>query len=570
MLSSLHIRNLALVQELDLELSTGLNTVTGETGAGKSLVIGAIQWLAGARASGGAIRKGEKSCEVSAVLRIPEEYGTLMEKWRTFAAENGIPNGDDERELLLRRVVTENGSRAFINGAAVTVALLKECGEWFFDIHGPHDNQGLLQPLRQLELLDSYAGTVELAAACAACHGRLQETKAEIARLRQEGLAPEDQALLAHQLREIEDAALQPDEEKELIARHRVASNARRVLDICQSLRNGLCDGENSLQEQISALLRQLHELAQIDPKAGNDFTEMLEGIYEQVQEAAVSVSDYGENLELDEEELRSLEERMDLIARLKRKYGGSVEEVIATGRRLRSRLEAAKNMGGRLTELRDTVKQLETELRERCGDLTTRRRAQADRLAAAITAKLLHLGFAKAVFAIQMEAAEPGPHGADAVEFLFAPNAGEDSQPLRAIASSGEIARVMLALKTVLRDADPVPVLVFDEIDANVGGRVAVAVAEELTAVGEHHQVFCITHLPQIAAAGRQHYRVSKSVHDGRTFTQVSLLQGDSRLSELVRMLGADEGSPAATEHARSLLKAAAHKEHDKGEKNG
>jgi len=293
-----------------------------------------------------------------------------------------------------------------------------------------------------------------------------------------------------------------------------------------------------------------------VDGEAGARFSEMLENISGALQDASVAIADYAGGLELDEEELHQLEERLDCIARLKRKYGGSVEAVLATGERLRTRLASLKGRSGRLAELQETLQHQEEEHRELCRLLRTARLGKMNELAEAICGKLLHLGFLKAQFSIELSETEPGASGSDIAEFQFAPNAGEPAQPLRAIASSGEIARVMLALKTVLSEADTVPVLVFDEIDANIGGRVAVAVSEELAAVGRRHQVFCITHLPQIDAAGNHHYRVSKSVVDERTFTRMVCLDEAERERELVRMLGAEEDSQAALEHARNLRK--------------
>ena len=301
--------------------------------------------------------------------------------------------------------------------------------------------------------------------------------------------------------------------------------------------------------------LRALRELEQLDPMHGAELVSQLEEATETIRELGQQIADYAENLDIDQEELQRMETRLDLLQKLKRKYGPTLSEVQETAERIRTRLANIRGRTGKLDELAQKEAELKQLFEKACGQLSHSRGKVAPQLAKAIEEKLHNLGFLRASFAISVRNATPGPNGADTVEFNFAANVGEEMQPLRQVASSGEIARVMLAVKTVLSDADSVPIMIFDEIDANVGGRVAVTVAQELKAVGQKHQVFSITHMPQIAAAGQQHYLVAKSVADERTTTTMKRLEGEGRLQEIVRMLGAEKDSPTALAHAKELL---------------
>jgi DNA repair protein RecN (Recombination protein N) len=554
MLESLYIRNLALVAELQLDFSPGLNTVSGETGAGKSLIIGAIQLLAGGRASANSIRKGATSCEVTGVFALAQISLSVRQELIALLSQAGLPACEEQR-LLLRRVINDNGSRAFVNSAPVTVSFLKELGELLIDIHGPDDNHSLLSPGKQLALLDSFADLDQELRECRELWSQLTQTRLDWQKLKDETLAPEEVQLLSWQLREIKQAALQDGEEEGILARHRIASHAKRLIELARLCSQGLYEGENCLCDQVAPLMRMLRELEQIDGERGAAFVERLEDIAGQLNDLGLDLHQYGESLELDQEELQQLEERLDLLQKLKRKYGPSITDVIACAGRLEQRL---LRINGRSEEL-ELLQNRENELRQQhlacCAIIHQKRQKASTRLAREIAGKLLHLGFSRAAFQVGLQNSAPGPSGADSVEFAFAPNVGEETLPLRQIASSGEIARVMLAIKTVLCDADKIPLLVFDEIDANIGGRVAAAVANELLSVGKNHQVFCITHLPRIAAAGKAHFLASKYVQNQRTLAEMRPLEEKSRIEELTRMLGADKNSASARQHACEML---------------
>ncbi len=554
MLENLHIRNLALVTELDIEFGEGLNTITGETGAGKSLIIGAVQLLAGGRATPASIRKGAKSCEAAGVIRLEKPFDALLKTIDSMLEEAGIPPCE-ERRLLLRRVITDSGSRAYVNGSMVTASFLKTLCDNLIDLHGPHDNQTLLFPNRQMALLDTYAGLLPQVKEVHRLHAELATVQAEREALKAEGLTPEEADLLEYQLREIDQAELVPEEEEELFQKYKLASNSRHLIEVAAAAAQAINENENSIADQLGTQLRNLRELEQLDPNHGAELVTQLEETVENVRDLGQQIADYAENLDVDQEELQRMENRLDLLQKLKRKYGPTLSDVLETAERIRTRLANIRGRAGKLEELVQKETELKQLFEKHCGKLSQERRNIAPKLAKAIEEKLHNLGFLRAAFAISIKEATPGPNGTDAVEFDFAANVGEEMQPLRQVASSGEIARVMLAIKTVLSDADSIPIMIFDEIDANVGGRVAVTVAQELRAVGQKHQVFSITHLPQIAAAGEQHYLVAKSVADERTTTTMKRLEGEGRLQEIVRMLGADKDSPAALAHAKELL---------------
>ena len=554
MLQALHIKNLALVVELDVEFGDGLNTITGETGAGKSLIMGAVQLLLGGRVGPGVIRTGEKQCEVSAVIALGGTFAGLAARLDTMLEESGLPPLEDG-ELVLRRVVTPSGSRAYVNGALVNNSLLRTIGTLLVDIHGPHEHQSLLSPRCQLDLLDAYAHLRELVAESAARHAELVAAQTTLDEARAETVLPEEAELLRFQLREIEDANLDSDEEKEVVERHRVASHAQTLLEWTSQCREGILEADESVIDHLAQFVRLIAEIEQTDPEHGASFREQVEGAVSMLQELAADMASYEDSIDLDPAALQSMEERMSVIQQMKRKYGPTVGDALATGERIRTKLDVFERREERLQELGQAIDEARRAHLAVCTRLSEARRDQAVKLGKAISDKLRHLGFRQGSFTVGVEDAEPSATGADRVEFGFAPNPGEPVLPLRQVASSGEMARVSLAIKTVLTDADSVPILIFDEVDANIGGRVAVVVADELLRIGRRHQVVSITHLPQIAAAGTTHFEVTKHVSGERTITDMRPLRDEEREAEIIRMLGANRSSEAAVGHARELL---------------
>jgi DNA repair protein RecN (Recombination protein N) len=563
MLTSLRIKNLALVADLTLELQPGFTAITGETGAGKSILIGALNLVLGQRADRNLIRAGEESCSVEAAFDVSRLRAPLP----AVLEENGLEPCEDQ-QLLLKRTFTSAGTnRQFINGSPTTLNTLAALGEWLVDIHGPHDHQSLLQPARQLSILDAF--------------GRLEAQRTTFAALRRErGRIATDKAalivdektyaqqldLLRFQVNEIAAAKLQPGEEASLTAEHSRASNAARLLQLCQSALGVLSEEDPALLTQAGAVGRHLQELARVDPGAAP-----LTALHEQgvavLRELQAELSRYADRVEVDPARLQELEERLDLIHGLKRKYGSTLADVIAFGDEAKRRLQQLESRDAELARLNAALQKLDADLQRSGKALTAARRKLVPTLARAVEQQLAALGFRQSRFdvALTTRDAPPGEgladaaadSGFDGVEFQFAPNPGEPSRPLRAIASSGELARVMLALKTVLADEDEVPVLVFDEVDANVGGETANAVGDKMRQIARHHQVLCITHLAPVAAAADAHWVVNKTVAAGRTLTEVVALDRKERITELARMLGSQ--GDAARRHAEALLQGAA-----------
>ncbi len=555
MLTSLDIRNLAVVEEVGLEFGPGLNVVTGETGAGKSLILGAIQLLLGERGGPHLIRPGADRCELTAEIRLPE--GETAGRVQTLLDQAGAPPCEDRR-LLLRRIITRTGSRAFANAAPVTMLTLRKLGEGLIDLHGPHEHQSLLHPAVQRELLDRFAGAETEREQVRKGWEHIRKLETEIESLARNHPPPETLARLRREVQEIEAAQLTPEDDT-LFERFRAAAGGRELLRILSACRAGLDESEDSVADRIAAILRELEAARDIDPEGAAPFIERLEALSETVRDLAYDLAGYQDAVDVDPAEIARMEERLALLHRLKRKYGETTAEILETAEHARTELDRFAGREDRLETLRRQLATARQEHETACRRLRQLRETAAATLAQQVSEKLHRLAFAHAAFQVALTPTQPGPDGADTVEFLFAGGPEIQPMPLRKIASSGETARVMLAVKTVLSTADRVPILLFDEIDANIGGRAAVIVAAELQAVARRRQVLCITHLPQIAAAGNRHFRVSKRIENGQSLARVVPLTPDQRLAEIIRMLGAPENSPTALAHARELLKNAA-----------
>ncbi|PYK62452.1 MAG: DNA repair protein RecN [Verrucomicrobia bacterium] len=564
MLTTLRIKNLALVADLTLELHPGYNAVTGETGAGKSILIGALNLVLGERADRTLIRGGSDSCSVETVFDVSKLRAPL----KKFLDENGL-EPCQENQLLLKRTFTVTGAnRQFVNGSPTTLNVLAALGEWLVDIHGPHDHQSLLHSAKQLAILDAFGGLDSVRdnfASLVRHRGALETEKASL--IVDEKTYAQQLDLLRHQVSEIAAASLRPGEEAELEREHRLASNAAKLLELSQGALRLLSEDDGSLAVQASALGRALQELKRLDPEAV-----CLLSLHEQalsfLRDLQSDLSHYADKLDNDPARLQLLEERLNLIQSLKRKYGATVEDVIAFGEQARQKLQNLEQRDAELERINAELKKFDGELKRIGEELSAQRRKAVPKLSKAVAKQLADLGFHQSHFEVAIastafgaEALAPGSAlrapqstGFDQVQFQFAPNPGEPAHPLRAIASSGEIARVMLALKTVLAAQDDIPVLVFDEVDANVGGETANAVGDKMRRLGEHRQVVCITHLAPVAACASAHYVVTKETKLLRTVTNIHLLESKERVTELARMLGGQ--SDAARKHAEALLK--------------
>ena len=550
-LTLLRIRNLALVEDLEWQLGPGFTSITGETGAGKSIIIGALQLLLGERTDKSLIRTGADVCAVEAVFA-----GTGLEKLNLLLSDAGIE--PCEGELIVKRSFSATGTnRQFINGSPATLAVLKNLGDELVDLHGPHDHQSLLSPDRQLELLDGFAHAEEAVREFEQRYRKLQTLQAKQAALSTAESAREQEiGLLRHQVSEIANAKLSAAEEEEIAARYKLAANSKRLVELAGTISRRLSEADDSILPQLAETQRLLRELEKIDPAQGM-LAEAHAASVVELSEISRSVSHYAEQLDLDPEQLAALEERVSLFETLKRKYGGSIADVVAFGENAAERL---RKIDGHDEELECLSKEIETVRAEveRTGHILRKMRTEAaPRLSENIRSNLRDLGFRQSEFEAKLSRLdEARATGCDAIELLFSPNPGEPLKPLRTIASSGEISRLMLAIKSSLAEQDAIPLLVFDEIDANVGGEIANAVGAKMRKLAGDHQVLCITHLPQVAAAAATHFVVTKEVTDGRTYSRLREVAGKARNEEIARMLGGKTES--ALRHAATLLKQA------------
>lgn len=547
LLNLLRIKNLALVEDMEWLLAPGFTAITGETGAGKSIIIGALQLLLGERTDKSLIRTGAEQCTVEAV------FDGDVRSLDSLLENAGVETADGE--LLLKRGFSAAGTnRQFINGSPTTLAVLKQLGNELVDLHGPHDHQSLLSPEKQLALLDGFAHAEEARRGFQQYYRCWQSLVAEHASLGTAETAREQELdLLRHQVSEITSANFRAGEEEEISSRYKLAANSKRLIELAGAIATRLTEADDAIVSQLAETQRLLRELEKIDPQIGSLASAHAASVTE-LTEIARSLADYAQRLDVDPAQLAALEERVSLFESLKRKYGGTIAEVIAFGERAAERMRKIEGRDAELERLAVEITAAELRMRK-AGDALRKLRAKAaPKLAESIRRDLRDLGFRQSEFEARMTAIDaPRPTGYDAVELLLSANPGEPLKPLRHVASSGEISRLMLAIKSSLAAHDAIPLLVFDEIDANVGGEIANAVGAKIRALAENHQVLCITHLPQVAAAAQNHFVVTKEVERGRTYSRLIEVKGKARREEIARMLGGQ--SESALRHAGALL---------------
>ncbi len=547
-LNLLRIKNLALVEDLQWQLGPGFTAITGETGAGKSIIIGALQLLLGERADKSLIRTGADLCTVEAVFE-----GEELARLNPALSEAGVECCDGE--LIVKRTLSVAGTnRQFINGSPTTLAVLKSLGDELVDLHGPHDHQSLLSPERQLGLLDAFAHAGSALAEYQRHYRHLHMLNAEHGALSTaESTREQELDLLRHQVNEIAAAKLDASEEEEIERRYKLASNSKRLIELAGAVVGRLSEVDESVLSQLAETQRLLRELEKIDPAAAEFATCHAAAVVE-LSEIARSLVDYAERFDLDPQQLAALEQRVSLFETLKRKYGGSIADVIAFGDRAAERMQKIEGRDAELERLTREMAATRIEMNSAADALRKLRSKAAPKLSESVRRNLRDLGFRQSEFeATLAPLAEPRASGTDALDLLFSPNPGEPLKPLRSIASSGEISRLMLAIKSSLAAQDAIPLLVFDEIDANVGGEIANAVGAKMRGLATDHQVLCITHLPQVAAAASSHFVVTKEVASGRTRSELREVSSKARREEIARMLGGQTES--ALKHAATLL---------------
>ena len=547
MFQYLKIADLALIERAEVEFGPGFNVITGESGAGKSVLLSALTLLLGGRADKGVIRTGARRCELAGILTVPPALRSAVEQ--ILAAAGIAP--EPGSEVQLRRTITESSTRFFLNDTPVTAQLIRKLAALLVDVQTVHEQGALIHRSEQLRLLDRYAGAEALREACA----ELCRRRRELAEAREAFVAGRPSAVEAEHLelvvQEIERINPVPGEDEELTARHRLAAHAREVLEVSARAVAWLNDSEESIRDRLAAVYRELQKLSGLDEAGTGELLTACDLLLEGVDELATGVSALGEKVELDEAAFAELESRLSALHTLKRRYGPSLEQVLATADEARRHLEDYRTADARLTEFAARDAELLAELKAKAAELSQRRRQGVGTFLAEARRVLTQLGFGRAELSAEFTPVEPGPAGQEQLELLFSANPGETPRPLRRIASSGELSRLMLALKTVLADADAVPVVIFDEIDRNIGGETANEVGRMLRELGGRHQVLCISHLAQVAARGHEHFRVVKQLESGRMVSRIGALTGAERVGELARMLG---GGAAALEHARVL----------------
>jgi DNA repair protein RecN (Recombination protein N) len=561
MLKELNIKNFAIIDQLRVEFAPGLNVFTGETGAGKSIVVDALNLALGERASADLIRTGCQEAVVEAAFELNHD-GTAEIK--AMLTEQGIKM-DSGEDLIVRRVLSSSGkNKVYINGSLANLATLAALGAILADIHGQHEHQSLLSLERQMEMLDSFGGTAGLREELADTYRRLQDIRKELAE-REAGERDRAQRedLLRYQKNEIEAATLKPGEDEGLANEQKILANSEKLAGLSRAADEALYTSDGSVLSGLKKAMTHLREIAVIDNRL-TPVLELCETGRAQIEEAAREVSSYADRMEFDPLKLEQIGDRLDLIQKLKKKYGGTIPEILAFGGKASAELTRMERSTEEIERLKSQIQTIKSGLTATAQELTKRRNAAARELEKKIEAELAHLGMKKTVLSVKitqepgddtLDGRKLGPRGADRVEFLISPNPGEEPKPLAKIASGGELSRTMLAFKTILVEGDSIPTLVFDEVDAGIGGAVAEEVGRKLKRVATKRQVFCITHLPQIASMATSHYGVAKSVKSDRTSTEVRLLGKKERVDEIARMLGGKTITEATIKHAEEMI---------------
>ena len=541
MIRFLSISHLAVIDRLDLEFEAGLNVLTGETGAGKSILVGAVGLLVGGRASADLVRTGEETATVQAVFET-----------------------SDGSELIVRREVSAQGrSRGFVNETLVTSAALRDAAGSLVDLHGQHEHQVLLDPSTHLDLLDAFAGLMPDRDAVGAAFREWQRLRDERRRLAEREQEKSSRLeFLSFQLAEIDRVAPRSGEDEELRSTRQVLANADRLQRLCTEAYAALYDGDEAALPALATVWKKVVELASVDAKFA-PYVEARDAIKPQLEDLAFFLRSYTQDIDASPARLQEIEDRLALLERLKKKHGPSLDAVIARADSLRRERDEIEHATERVAELDAALEDARGAYSRTAGDLSNRRRAAAQEFSRALEKALADLAMAKTRCQVRFAEGSGEDHwserGLDEAEFYISPNPGEDLRPLARIASGGELSRIMLALKTLASTDAPGKTLIFDEVDAGIGGAVADVVGSRLRALGDRFQVLCITHLPQIAAYGSTHYRIDKSVRGGRTTTNVTRVDGPDRQAEIARMIGGADVSAAVLASAREMIEAKA-----------
>jgi DNA repair protein RecN (Recombination protein N) len=561
MLTQLQISNLAVITDARIELTAGLNCFTGATGAGKSLIIGALEVLLGMRSPAEMLRTGADEGRVSGVFEI-KGTGTL----KLIEQLADIPAIDASGEILLTRKLYSSGrSSVSLNGQPITLAMLKQVAEHLVDVHGQHDHQFLLKPANQLDVIDQFGNLWDLRNRYRAAFDKLQSTRQRLSQLSNNSLLRNQQLdLYRFQANEIDAAELDAAEYTELQSRAAVLTNLEKLKKDTSTVQTELYEADGAVLERLKMMSSLLAELASIDPQLQPVATAVADATIN-LEESAFDLSRYLNKLDLDPAELAEVNERLNTIQRVLNKYGGDIAAVLQLRGDIQQNLDLLEKSDVDSSVLKKQLEPLRKEVHQLGEELSTQRKAIGKKLSPMIEKSLAELGMEKAKFEVSLTRAPAAgedlsatPSGFDVVEFVAQTNPGQAPQPLRRIASGGELSRIMLALKGILAQSDRVSVLVFDEIDANVGGRLGSIIGNKLRSLASHHQVLCITHLPQIASYADRHFTVRKEVTAGKTESKVRVMQGEERLEELAEMIGGKHITATTRAQAKELLESA------------
>ena len=550
MLNQLSVRNVAVIDKLDINLHDGVSVLTGETGAGKSIIIDSINMILGDRANKELVRYGTDKAVVQAVFDAPKSVINILE-------ENDI-YVEDETVIITRQVTKEGKSVARINGMVVTLNILREISDRLINIHGQHDNQALLTPIRHITFLDAYADNEEYINRYKDILSKKREIEKKISSLEmdeQEKMQRID--LLEYQVKEIKKASLEKDEEDDLREQRDIYTNAEQITKSVNEAYMNLYEGDEiqSAYDGISIAVNEISQISDLNPQLKSIYDTLNEIMYS-LEDTAHEIKEFGETVEFDEQALNEIEERLDLISRLKRKYGNSIEEILEYLKKAESELNDIKLSDERTNELKEELKNITKELKEKGNVLTQRRKNAAKVLEENIEKSLHELNMEKSKFKVNIE--NDGTfydNGMDKVEFLISTNPGEPLKPLVKIASGGELSRVMLAIKSILADSDGVDTMIFDEIDTGVSGKAAMSIAKKLAVIAKNKQVICITHLPQLTAMADNHYLIQKNTDGELASTTLKELDEEGRELELARIIDGGEVTELALSHAKQML---------------
>ncbi|MFB0526627.1 MAG: DNA repair protein RecN [bacterium] len=551
MLRELSIKNFALIEELHISFDKGLNILTGETGAGKSIIIGAIGLILGERASLEVIRKGSDLCEVRGLFEVKENI-----RLKKMFAEKGLLSGKEEEFILKRELSRQGRSRCFLNGQIITLGMLEEIGNYLVDVHGQHEHQALLKSGVARDLLDEFGVLTKFRKKIEETHRKFREKSGELEELHASEKEREQQIdLYQFQIEEINQANLSVEEEEILEKEYKVLINAEKLDQLSQELYHHLYEGAGSITEKMAVVEKGLERIVVIDQTLKDELKELDEVKY-RMDEVAIAIRDYRRKIEFNPQRLEEILERKELINKLKRKYGNTIKEILNYRKETQVKLDKLINSARSMEDIIGEVERLQEELAREAGKLSVERKIAGTKLMKKVEQELNELGMGKARFDVEITQGEIKSSGMDEIRFLVAPNVGEDLKPINQIASGGEISRIMLALKTILAQADQIPTLIFDEIDVAIGGRIAQVVGRKMRDLFPNHQVICVTHLPQIAVFASNHYFVGKKISGGRTKTMVSVLDKKEKESEIARMLGGERLTEITLKHAREMIR--------------